>query len=66
MPTLHDSFQFIKKWGPLGFITHYTVSISALVAIWLAVNVKKDDILGYMPDYVPRTGRILVWTGANF
>lgn len=52
------ALEFAKKWGPIGIITHYTVSLSLLGIIYFAVHARKDDFMPYMPAYVPKTGTL--------
>ena len=56
MMSLKDGFAFIKKWGPIGFLTHYTVSLSSLALIYAAIYTNRDYWQAYLPDYIPASG----------
>lgn len=57
---MESGMKFIKQWGPVGVATHYTISILAQILIYMMVYTNRDTILGWMPDYIPRTGTDLV------
>ncbi|CAD7966036.1 unnamed protein product [Amoebophrya sp. A25] len=49
-------FEFVKKWGPIGFLTHYSVSLTALAAIYYGVYANRNLFIPYLPEYVPKEG----------
>merc|ERR1711924_497397 len=46
--------------GSIGFATHYTLSLTFLGTIYLAVSSRRDELMSFMPAYVPQTGTDLV------
>ena len=56
LPSLSDGWDALKKYGVVGVCCHYTVSFTALAAIYLGVMANKDWFLAYAPAYIPRQG----------
>ncbi|CAD7936082.1 unnamed protein product [Amoebophrya sp. A120] len=56
MSSVKEGLSFIKKWGPVGFCTHYAVSFTALGLIYYAVYSNREQLLSYLPSYVPQQG----------
>ena len=61
MVKVREGLAFIKRWGPIGFATHYAVSFTALGLIYYAVYANRSQLLAYLPDYLPREGALLAF-----
>ncbi len=66
MSSVKEGLSFIKKWGPVGFCTHYAVSFTALGLIYYAVYSNREQLLSYLPSYVPQQGSSVLSSAIYF